>query len=125
MMLAVHPMKLSPLTRGQRPKDGMVEHSGSLAEAGFASRNHFVHSRDPRPDFAYDLFTRHAARLSTFRRFPSLGQVSKSGDHKCSHAILQHRPSRQRLAFLQNALESLYGSSVGEIEVLQHFRGAP
>lgn len=62
VVLAVDPMKFSPLTPGQGSEDGMVEHSGALAKASFALRNLIVQGGDPRPDVAYDFFNRHPAR---------------------------------------------------------------
>ena len=62
VVLAVDPMKFSPLTPGQGSEDGMVEHSGAVAKASFALRNLIVHGGDPRPNVAYDFFNRHPAR---------------------------------------------------------------
>src|SRR5580692_7776273 len=43
VVLAVNPVKFSPLPPGQGSEDGMVEHSGALAKASFAFRNLVVH----------------------------------------------------------------------------------
>jgi len=43
VVLAVDPVKFSPLTPGQGSEDGMVQHSGAFAKPGFALRNLVVH----------------------------------------------------------------------------------
>jgi hypothetical protein len=63
VVLAVDPMKFSPLTPGQGSEDGMVEHSGAVAKASFALRNLIVHGGDPRPNVAYEFFNRHSREV--------------------------------------------------------------
>jgi hypothetical protein len=125
VVVAVHPMKFSPLAARQGSENGMIEQSVLLAKPGFTLRNRFIHGGDARPDFASDLLRRHPTGQSVFRRLSALGHVSQSNDHDGPHSIPERKRVHLRLTRLQATLERFRGPSVSEIEVLKNFGSAP
>jgi hypothetical protein len=82
-------MKLPPLAGRKRSEYRMVEHSGALAEAGFALCDQFVHGLDLGTDFAHNFVRRQAARLGALGRFPSVRQMQEPGYDERFHPVLK------------------------------------
>ena len=84
VMLAMHHMKLSPLWRGQRAQDGMVEHVDATSKARFAPRYDCIHLDDLGPEFFAHLRRWQAFRDRHRRRLDSARHVTQSHDDKGS-----------------------------------------
>src|SRR5208283_4812623 len=118
-------MELSPLLAAQRPQHRMVEQFDPASEAVFTLRDDLVHLCNLRSHLGSHLLSRQASGNGHWRRFSSRWQVTESDDNQGPQAVFHRRSRSQRLARLYYSLESLDRSGVREVEMFQHFRGAP
>src|SRR5580704_4699768 len=72
MMPSVHPVKLSPLPRRERPQHGMVEYSSPRPVASFALRDQVVHLLDPGTNLRHDLAGGYAFWNGALGRFSAV-----------------------------------------------------
>src|ERR1700693_4792699 len=88
VMPSVHPVKLSPLPRRERPQYRMVEYSSPRPVAGFALRDQIIHLLDPGTDLRHNLGGGHAFWNGALGRFSAVGKVAQSGHNRDSCPLL-------------------------------------
>ena len=86
-MHSMHHMELSPLWRGQRAQDGVVEHVDAATKARFTSRDDRVHLGNLGPEFLAHLRRRQAFGDRHRGRFDTVGHVTESHDNQGFYAI--------------------------------------
>ena len=87
--------------------------------------NQCGHHRNLRHDLNRNLLGLHAARDYRFWRLAAFRHISEASDNQSREPLFEGWRGRNRLPGIQAALESLNGSGVGEIEMLENFGGTP
>ncbi len=125
MVPPVNQMKPPPLLPRERSQNRMIQKSAAPAELLFAARDQFIHLGNLRVDFPANLLRRQTPRPRHRWSFPSKRQIPESHHHQNPPALRPgHRSCGQRLARF-HPLESLDGSRVSEIKMLENFVRAP
>ena len=126
MVQAVHQVKLLPLRSRERAQDRMIQKFAARPKLFFTARNHVVHFGNLGPNPGQHCFRRQSARTRHRRGFPAGRKISQPHHHQCPPALLPGWLRGGRwLPSSGHALQSLDGSSVGQVQMLQHFAGAP
>src|SRR5215470_4769211 len=124
-MLSVYPVKLSPFLRTQGTQDRVVEHHRPLAELVFRFGNNRVHFPELCGEFVQHNICGKATRNSRFRCVSSPRQVTQPNHHKRPGTITERCSARQWFSGFQATLETLCGSRVCEVKMLENFGRAP
>ena len=124
-MSAVHPMKLSPLVRGERPKDGVLGNRLTSSVFGITSRDDVPHASDVFKDFTSELRDGCTSRQRPLGRFAAGRKISKPDSQAALPALSVSIYARPRFTRGQATLAILYCAQVGQIQVVQYFGRTP
>lgn len=125
MMAPVDPMKLTPVPRSKRTQNGVVQEIGLASIFFFGQCDDRVHRRNLGGNLGAHLIGREPSWHRILRSFSALWQVIETENNEGPNAIPPYRDSSQRLSGLQTLFETLDGSGVAQVKVLQDFSRAP
>src|SRR5215831_13183738 len=103
----------------------MVEQASVFTVGSNRAINESIHLGDAIEDFGADLSGRHAFWRGGLRSLAAFRQISTADNNHALKAIFDGCRASKRLARRQTTLKTPNGSSVGEIEMLEDFGGAP
>lgn len=125
MVSAVHPMKFSPLARGQRSKDWMLGNRLTSSVLGVTSRDDVLHASDIFKYFSSQLRDGSTPRQRPLGRFAAGRKISEPDAYPPLPAFSLSIYARSRFPRGQATLAIFYCAQIGQIQVIQYFRGTP
>ena len=120
MMLPVYPVESTPLPRGERPQNRMVQHLRPFAKARLATRHNLIQRCNLQPDARQRLLRRHSFWSGLLGRLAPLWQIIEACHYQRLDSVFERPRTGQRFILLQTPFETLYRARVGEIEMLQN-----
>src|ERR1700675_3881496 len=125
VMLAMHPMKLSPLLHGEWAEDWMIRHKATLSEFAFAFLDHIIQLRDPAIDLAQNLFRRLPFRVGSLGGLTAFRQITEVDHQTANEPLLPRGSPSQRPSCRQTAFQVLHCPGVSQAQMLQNLCRTP